>query len=497
MNVKAMQWLQLAAFLKERERQFGARVKGSPVSMQELPSKINDPEVSHFLEARIEQTAEKKGCRQLHIEAVYQAVLAHPHAEAEIVATLQNDKERIDALYAHAAEYTRTLEAQAQVEEDYRKTLSSSTGGRWWQVVLIVVLVVCFGVAGYVYMSYRSMGRFLDTPVGAEKGKVTLTIPKGASSDQVLDALQSSGVVGKKHSARFSMLFRYHKHWHRLFSSQLRRGNVRFRFGRYKIETNLTPLEIFEKLRKGPPRVSIRVTIPEGFNIWKIAARLQRKGICRRTDFLKFARSRRFAVRLLGWDTPSVEGYLYPDTYRFNKNTPADRVIRVMVRRFKQLYRNEFRQKANELKMSTHQVVTLASIIEKETGQPTERPQISKVFHNRMKRGWKLETDPTVIYGLMPNFNGNLTSRDLHNPHPYNTYKHRGLPPGPIASPGVAAIRAALYPRGRRCIIFFVARGDRTHVFSCTKREHECWVDVYQRKSKPKSACARFRRRRR
>jgi len=227
------------------------------------------------------------------------------------------------------------------------------------------------------------------------------------------------------------------------------------------------------------------VIIPEGFNMWKIAARLERKGIVRQIDFLRYAKDPDYARRILGWDAPRLEGYLYPDTYRFYKNTPPEKVIQRMVKRFKSVFTNTFKRKAEELGWSIHQAMTMASIIEKETGRARERSKISSVFHNRLRRKWKMETDPTVIYGLLPSFNGNLTSKDLHNPHPYNTYKHRGLPPGPIASPGLAAIRAALYPLKTR-YMFFVSKNDGTHVFSRTGKEHRKWVQIYQRSGRKK-----------
>ena len=490
MNAKAKQWLRLAAFLRERIQKL-KRFQGKlDFSADKLPKHIDDSEILEFMHQRLESCKELQACKRLETEATYQAVLSDPTAESEILALYEGNQERQDALYAFASEYTRRLEDEASREEMYRSSRQRK-GGRIWQLLALGVLLVVGGVGLFAFLQYRSMGNFLERPIGEGKGTVTVEIPRGVRPNQAADLLTKAGVVREEERTQFKRLLRYHKYIQRAFSSQLRAGDARVRFGQYVMPTNLTPIQILARLRKGPPRKAIRVTIPEGFNIWKIAARLEAKGICKAKDFLRLARDRQYAQRLLGWSSPSLEGYLYPDTYQFDKKMAPARVIQVMVNRFKSLYTDDINRKAKAKNMTTHQVITLASIIEKETGHGFERPQISLVFHNRMRRGWKLETDPTVIYGLLPNFDGNIRSRDLHNPHPYNTYKHKGLPPGPIASPGIAAIRAALAPKGRSCIIFFVARNDKTHVFTCTKRDHECWVDVYQRKTKSASACRR------
>jgi UPF0755 protein len=328
------------------------------------------------------------------------------------------------------------------------------------------------------------MRSFIKSTTGVNKGNVEVEIPRGATAEVAIQKLKEAGVLTD--TMRFTLLTRFLRIWRVILPELKDYRSIVVKAGRYQMPTEQTPLQIIETLRKGPARASIRVTIPEGFNIWKIAARLEKLEICRQQDFLRLAQNAKHASQLVGWQTPSAEGYLYPDTYRFHKNEAADIVLQRMIERFKAVYYKNFASAVKEKGWTPHQVITLASIIEKETGRGFERPQISMVFHNRMRRNWKLETDPTVIYGLMPKFNGNLTRRDLHDPHPYNTYQHRGLPPGPIASPGFDSIRAALFPRAKRaCIIFFVSKNDGTHVFSCTKQEHERFVDIYQRKIRP------------
>jgi UPF0755 protein len=175
----------------------------------------------------------------------------------------------------------------------------------------------------------------------------------------------------------------------------------------------------------------------------------------------------------------SFEGYLFPETYSFARDTSAARMIAAMAERFHEVFTPAWREQARTLGLSLHAVVTLASIVEKETGVSAERPLISSVFHNRLKRGMRLETDPTVIYGLGDAFDGNLTRRQLETATAYNTYLIDGLPPGPIASPGRGALEAVLFPAETR-YLYFVARGDQTHHFSATLVEHQAAVRRYQ-----------------
>jgi UPF0755 protein len=180
----------------------------------------------------------------------------------------------------------------------------------------------------------------------------------------------------------------------------------------------------------------------------------------------------------MGIQAESLEGYLFPDTYYFPRNTPIDRIIQTMLDRFNTVFTPAWADRARGIGLSRHQVVTLASIIEKETGAAGERPLIASVFHNRLARGMRLQSDPTVIYGI-EDFDGNLTRAHLETPTPYNTYQVAGLPPGPIASPGRAALEAALFPE-ETDYLYFVARGDGTHQFSTRLDEHNEAVRRYQ-----------------
>jgi UPF0755 protein len=187
-------------------------------------------------------------------------------------------------------------------------------------------------------------------------------------------------------------------------------------------------------------------------------------------------------MKKLNVPADSFEGYLFPDTYFFPRGVLAKDIITTMVNRFWTQFGVDWKERADELGLSVHEVITLASIIEKETGVSSERPIISSVFHNRLKKRMRLESDPTVIYGIS-DFDGNITRKHLDTHTPYNTYRIRGLPPGPIANPGAAAIESALFP-AETDYLFFVSKKDRTHKFSTTILEHNRAVRKYQLRRK-------------
>jgi UPF0755 protein len=255
----------------------------------------------------------------------------------------------------------------------------------------------------------------------------------------------------------------------------------RVKAGEYELSTAMIPSMILHKLITGDV-VKYRVTFPEGYTVRQIAVRLAERGIIdEQEEFLSVAFSSDFAASL-GIAGDSVEGYLFPDTYLFSKEVAPAEVIKTMVENFKRVYTPDFSLRAAELGMTDREVVTLASIIEKETGLAEERPLVSAVFHNRLRRGISLCSDPTVIYGIV-GFDGNLTKRDLEKVTPYNTYLIRGLPPGPIANPGRSSILAALYPAPVK-YLYFVSRNDGSHHFSANLREHNEAVRRYQKRGR-------------
>lgn len=220
-----------------------------------------------------------------------------------------------------------------------------------------------------------------------------------------------------------------------------------------------------------------KLTIPEGLNLQQIAALVAQAGFGNEFGFLMAAANISF-VQEKGIDAETFEGYLFPDTYYFPGKARPEIIITAMVQRFWTVFTPEWKKRCRELGFSIHEMVTLASIIEKETGAADERPVISSVFHNRLKKRMRLESDPTVIYRIK-DFDGNLTRRDLNAPDPYNTYRIRGLPPGPIANPGHESLKAALYPADTP-YLYFVSKNDKTHHFSADIEEHNRAVRKYQ-----------------
>jgi UPF0755 protein len=238
----------------------------------------------------------------------------------------------------------------------------------------------------------------------------------------------------------------------------------------------MAPVKILDLLTKGAV-INYPVTIPEGYTMKQIAGLLHSEGLVDREKFLSLAHDRAVLDRH-GIPGVNLEGYLYPDTYQLARGISASTAIETMVRRFWALV-GPLRKRAQDMGMKMEEVIILASIVEKETGLAEERPTIASVFLNRLKRRMRLESDPTVIYGLK-DFDGNLRREDLSSPTPYNTYVIRGLPPGPIANPGLEAIKAVLYP-AKTNYLYFVSKNDGSHHFSKTFSEHEKAVRIYQK----------------
>jgi UPF0755 protein len=249
--------------------------------------------------------------------------------------------------------------------------------------------------------------------------------------------------------------------------------------GEYRLSGALAPREILERIASG--RVATyEVVLPEGLTAAQIGERLAAERLVDAERFAAVVRDAASAAAL-GVQGDGLEGYLFPETYFLARNLPPLEVARVLVNQFLTVWR-EIEPLASAQGLSMREVVTLASIVEKETGAPGERPLIAAVFRNRLARGMRLETDPTVIYGIEA-FDGNLRRRHLEDPgNPYNTYLHTGLPPGPIANPGADALRAVVRPADSE-YLFFVSKNDGTHTFSRTYREHVLAVNRFQRRN--------------
>jgi UPF0755 protein len=250
--------------------------------------------------------------------------------------------------------------------------------------------------------------------------------------------------------------------------------------GEYQFHTRMLPLEVLDALVKGQVRLHL-VTIAEGFTLYQIAQLLEELNIVGKEVFLQKASSPAF-ISSLGLPAgvgSTLEGYLFPDTYHLFREMDPEEVIQITVRQFKKVFNPDLASRASQLGISQREAVILASIIEKETPLLEEKPLISAVFHNRLKKKMPLQSDPTVIYGIK-NFDGNLTKEDLLRPTPYNTYLVNGLPPTPICNPGKDSIHAALYPASVP-YLYFVSKNDRSHYFSSHIEEHNQAVWRYQK----------------
>jgi UPF0755 protein len=260
------------------------------------------------------------------------------------------------------------------------------------------------------------------------------------------------------------------------------RADRKMKSGEYELDSGMRPVEILRKLVAGEV-MTHPVVLPEGLRIDEVAARLEAAGILPASEFAGLAGDAARA-RALGIEADGLEGYLYPETYRFPRGADSREVAAAMVEEFRSRLGADDHAAIARSGRSLHEVVTLASIVEKETAVGSERALIAAVFHNRLARGMRLQSDPTVIYGLVRTrggFDGNLRKRDLLADTPWNTYTRAGLPPGPIASATIDSIRAVLAPADVR-YLYFVARRDGTHQFSNTLEEHTRAVNLYQRR---------------
>ena len=247
--------------------------------------------------------------------------------------------------------------------------------------------------------------------------------------------------------------------------------------GEFSLSPSMPPSKILLQITSGKT-ILHPVTIPEGYRITEIATLLHSEGLADQEVFIRQTRDKSL-IRPLGIPADSLEGYLFPETYHFSKFTPEKKIVQKMVDTFReQVLIPQLLMSAKKSSLSWHEIITLASLIEKETGLDSERKIISSVFHNRLRKNMRLQTDPTVIYA-MEKFDGNIRKRDLKIDSLYNTYRYKGLPPGPIANPGLKSIVAAISPI-KSDHLYFVSRQDGSHHFSSTLIEHNLAVQKYQ-----------------
>ena len=309
------------------------------------------------------------------------------------------------------------------------------------------------------------LGLFLVTPREKTGKEEVFIVREGLPLREITTELQDRRLI--KNKTLFML-------WARLmgYSRQIKAGE-------YALSPTMSPVEILEKLRKGMI-MTHPVTIPEGFNMEQIALLLEEKGLVDKEAFLGLAKDPATVIRF-GVSGPSLEGYLYPDTYHFGRGVSSMSILETMVHHFWEVV-HPYTKSLDKAGLEMEEVVILASIVEKETGLAEERPTIASVFLNRLKRGMRLASDPTVIYGLDA-FDGNLRKADLSKKTPYNTYVIRGLPPGPIANPGLESIKAVIFPE-QTDYLYFVSKNDGSHHFSKTLSEHNRAVETYQKKKR-------------
>jgi len=304
---------------------------------------------------------------------------------------------------------------------------------------------------------------FLLRPV-TPPGQRVIIVETGASLSSIAKRLQERGVISN--IANFKLLARW------------RDAGSHIQAGSYEFARAATPGEVLARLTSGDT-LQQSFTIPEGFSLSQIAEKLEAEGCGPASSFMALAVDPEF-IKSLGLEVDSLEGYLFPETYDFGPESSQDRLIRTMVRQAKKRLSPELLSQAEAVNLNQHELLTLASIIQKEAGNKAEMPIISSVFHNRLKKGMRLQADPTVTYGLTE-FSGRITKKHLTTETPYNTYRISGLPVGPIACPGEDAINAAANP-AKTDYLYFAARGDLTHEFSRTLDEHNAAVRKYIRK---------------
>ncbi|MCP4713959.1 MAG: endolytic transglycosylase MltG [Deltaproteobacteria bacterium] len=330
--------------------------------------------------------------------------------------------------------------------------------------VIITLLVLCIGV---IVLSLARFYYYCTIPNPGAVLPVELEIPPGVSLKQAAGILKQHALLEDPFT--FTLLARLKDAAHSIKS------------GEYRFERPTAPIDILEKLRRGEV-LTYSMTITEGSTVFDIARVVEAAGFGTAKEVLQRSSDPSF-IRALGMDTVSLEGYLFPDTYRFSKGTGTETVLKTMHARFRQMYDDHVKDRLLTSDFTRQELLTLASLVEKETGRQSEKPIVAAVFLNRLKKRMRLECDPTVVYGLLredPEFRGRLRKKHLQRRTPYNTYRVSGLPPGPICNPGLESIKAVLEPAEVQ-YLYFVSMNNGTHKFSRTYREHNRAVYRYQK----------------
>ncbi len=308
----------------------------------------------------------------------------------------------------------------------------------------------------------------------SEEKEVILRVKKGMSLTETAWLLKKNGLI--KNIFYFKAM------------AYLRGKSAKIKAGEYSFKKSASSYEILNTLVTGQVRL-YKITFPEGYNIYEMAEALEKEQFLKKKAFLSLCHKKDFIYKLLKLKVSSLEGYLFPDTYYIPKPVDPKKLIHKMIKNFfktfKQISQGRVNQKGRRgLKLTQYELVILASIVEKETGQAYERARIASVFYNRLKKGMRLESDPTILYGMMQEAGKliplNIRKKDILRKTPYNTYKVSGFPLSPISNPGQGALKAVFEPE-ESPFLYFVSRNDGSHLFSKTYKEHKKAVDRYQR----------------
>lgn len=326
-----------------------------------------------------------------------------------------------------------------------------------WGMLLLLVAAVGIG-----YWFYSGVQRPYQGFEGAER---FVDIPPGTGTAAMARRLADAGVVRSPEAFRLAV-------W-------MKGSGRRLQAGEYRFDRPMSPAEVVDKLARGDVYVRA-ITFREGLTIWDMASIYENAEFGTASDFMA-ASKRADLIRDVDPEARDLEGYLFPDTYTLPRSATAEQLVERMVAQFRKVLTPELKQQAADRGLTVRELVTLASLVEKETGKADERTTVAGVYTNRLRIGMGLQCDPTVIYALMlaGRYDGNIRRADLQIDSPYNTYRYAGLPPGPIAAPGAASLHAAANPADVP-YFYFVSRNDGSHVFSTTLDEHNKAVYEYQ-----------------
>lgn len=328
-------------------------------------------------------------------------------------------------------------------------------------LAISVLLFIAVAFAGFGFVFRTALQPFQVSNIE----RVLIEVERGQTPTAISRQLEAMRIV------RNEKIFLYY--------GKIRGSWGKIKAGEYELSPSMTADQIFAILNSGIS-VARPFLIREGENLYEVAAMVEAKGFGPRARFISLAKDAPFIASLGLVPSPkTLEGYLYPDTYQFGRKMTQEEILRAMVKRFQASWGPNEDQRARELGMTRDQVLTLASVVEKETGAPEERMIIAGVFHNRLKKKMKLQSDPTSIYGIWARYKGNISRADLLDANPYNTYYVAALPVGPISNPGAEAVRATLNPAEHH-YLYFVSKNDGRHIFTSTYQDHERAVAQFQ-----------------